>query len=97
MEKVSHKLNIEVRHDGRYFWMECPELGRVFSSAENYQDALNGFYGILVERAKSLVMNLYYGWRISDEDVKYVRFVFENRPRLKDLFAPVYAFGFSKN
>lgn len=97
MEKISYKLKIEVRYDGKEFWMESSELGRVFSSAENYQDALSGFYDVLVRRAKDIVMNSYYGWHISEEDVRYVRFVFQNRLRLRDLFAPVYAFGFSKN
>ncbi|MBI2076189.1 MAG: hypothetical protein HYT72_02995 [Candidatus Aenigmarchaeota archaeon] len=53
-----NKLKIEVRHDGRYFWMTSPELGEVFSSAETYRDTFVEFVRCVFEN-KSRLQDLF--------------------------------------
>ncbi|MBI2076107.1 MAG: hypothetical protein HYT72_02570 [Candidatus Aenigmarchaeota archaeon] len=97
MTEVITRRMIEVRHDGQYFWLSCPSLGNVFSTARTYPDALQGFYKVVVDRARSLVMNIHYGWHPDASEIEYIRFVFENKSRLHKMFTPVYTMTFSQN
>ncbi len=92
----NRRIPLDVCHDGRYFWIVCPELGGIFSCAENYGKARDGFYDLLINRARDLSRRLYNGLGTED-DAKYVRFVFENKSNLKTVFISVYTYGFSRN